>query len=466
MTNHVLARDRSHLVLDFAFLCNVIDLSHFELKMSVSTPGSYTLYFTEQISRRRVASTALIGFERNFSCWTRVGCHHVYSINKNPRLSRHNSTSNGSDNARSPLPNQESQTSKPNGTKVRTKPDYPPRPEKRPTHLLGRTKGLIRVAPASAHIPIDTSLPSLVFPDGTRVARPNAFRPPYLTERLARHLSIHINDPYVITRSIELFGSPRSAGWVANLTVGASRGTITNRTNEFLQALPWSHAGVKPFSDEAWAEHLVAKQNPRIRYGPDDHEFQEIKPVRLVVIFPSMALGYTIAPEHKSQLEFVRRTGHAQIDRFYSWDSHLIVVFASPAARRAILAAYAWWIRRKLLDAYEEDEKPDQPAFLPPVGAEELVVGGVKVEDDVHAALDWAKQVGWRPEYRIRPYQGRRKKNDHGEGWYDSEIETRLRIRNKRRELEERLQRERAERAERRGRKNEEARNVESETQA
>ncbi|KAF8749812.1 hypothetical protein RHS01_09801 [Rhizoctonia solani] len=437
MTNHVLARDRSHLVLDFAFLCNVIDLSHFELKMSY------------------IQSTKT----------------HVYQDT--------NSTSNGSDNARSPLPNQESQTSKPNGTKVRTKPDYPPRPEKRPTHLLGRTKGLIRVAPASAHIPIDTSLPSLVFPDGTRVARPNAFRPPYLTERLARHLSIHINDPYVITRSIELFGSPRSAGWVANLTVGASRGTITNRTNEFLQALPWSHAGVKPFSDEAWAEHLVAKQNPRIRYGPDDHEFQEIKP-------PSMALGYTIAPEHKSQLEFVRRTGHAQrlspsfpvsfgrqnyprpkrIDRFYSWDSHLIVVFASPAARRAILAAYAWWIRRKLLDAYEEDEKPDQPAFLPPVGAEELVVGGVKVEDDVHAALDWAKQVGWRPEYRIRPYQGRRKKNDHGEGWYDSEIETRLRIRNKRRELEERLQRERAERAERRGRKNEEARNVESETQA
>ncbi|QRW25518.1 hypothetical protein RhiXN_07467 [Rhizoctonia solani] len=435
-----MARDRSHLILDFAFLCNITDLSHFELKMSTDLQ---------------------------------------YSINKNPRLSRHNSTSNGSDNAGSPLPDQESQASKPNGTKVRTKPDYPPRPEKRPTHLLGRTKGLIRVAPASAHIPIDTSLPSLVFPDGTRVARPNAFRPPYLTERLARHLSIHINDPYVITRSIELFGSPRSAGWVANLTVGASRGTITNRTNEFLQALPWSHAGVKPFSDEAWAEHLVAKQNPRIRYGPDDHEFQEIKP-------PSMALGYTIAPEHKSQLEFVRRTGHAQrlspsfsrfvrqqnyprpkrIDRFYSWDSHLIVVFASPAARRAILAAYAWWIRRKLLDAYEEDEKPDQPAFLPPVGAEELVVGGVKVEDDVHAALDWAKQVGWRPEYRIRPYQGRRKKNDHGEGWYDSEIETRLRIRNKRRELEERLQRERAERAERRGRKNEEARNVESETQA
>ncbi|CAE6379517.1 unnamed protein product [Rhizoctonia solani] len=450
--------------------------------MSVSTPGSYTLYFTEQISRRRVASTALIGFERNFSCWTRVGCHHVHSINKNPRLSRHNSTSNGSDNAGSPLPDQESQASKPNGTKVRTKPDYPPRPEKRPTHLLGRTKGLIRVAPASAHIPIDTSLPSLVFPDGTRVARPNAFRPPYLTERLARHLSIHINDPYVITRSIELFGSPRSAGWVANLTVGASRGTITNRTNEFLQALPWSHAGVKPFSDEAWAEHLVAKQNPRIRYGPDDHEFQEIKPVYSPP-WPSdtpspqnISLSWSSSGErdmpsvypHRSPVSFGRQNypRPKRIDRFYSWDSHLIVVFASPAARRAILAAYAWWIRRKLLDAYEEDEKPDQPAFLPPVGAEELVVGGVKVEDDVHAALDWAKQVGWRPEYRIRPYQGRRKKNDHGEGWYDSEIETRLRIRNKRRELEERLQRERAERAERRGRKNEEARNVESETQA
>jgi hypothetical protein len=119
-------------------------------------------------------------------------------------------------------------------------------------------------------------------------------------------------------------------------------------------------------------------------------------------------------------------------------------------------------MRRKLLDAYEEDEKPSQPAMLPPVSAQELRLGGVPVGADEHSALHWAKQVGWRPEYRIRPYQGRRNKNDDGEGWYQTEVEIRLQIRNRRIKLRERL---REEQDKRRRRKVEERRDVESEGQ-
>ncbi|CAE6383893.1 unnamed protein product [Rhizoctonia solani] len=219
-------------------------------------------------------------------------------------------------------------------------------------------------------------------------------------------------------------------------------------------------------------------QNPRLRYGPDDYESQETEsisnppwpsdtpsPQNIGLSWSSSGERDTPStPAHRIFLPFGKQTypRPKRIDRFYTWDDHLIVIFASPAARRAVLAAYAWWMRHKLLDAHEENEEPVQSAVLPPVSAQELTLGGVPVGTDERAALDWAKQVGWRPEYRIRPYRGRRKKNDDGEGWYKTEIETRQRIRDRKRELEEGRWEEKGKR---RGRKIEEGQDVESEGQ-
>lgn len=100
------------------------------------------------------------------------------------------------------------------------------------------------------------------------------------------------------------------------------------------------------------------------------------------------------------------------------------------------MAAYAWWVRRKVVDAYREDDKPAKLMVLPPVSVEELTSGEVPVGAEEREALKWARDVGWRPEYRIRPYRGRRKKNDDGEGWYKTEIQTRQRVREVQRELE------------------------------
>ncbi|KAH7334951.1 hypothetical protein B0J17DRAFT_732850 [Rhizoctonia solani] len=365
----------------------------------------------------------------------------------------------------SPSSESKSRTSELADNKDRPKPTYPPRPEKRPIRLRGRIDGLVQVAPDSAHIPIDTSLPPLILPDGTPLRRPTAFRPPYLTEQFARHLSIHVNDPYVITRSIELFGSPWSSRWVANLTVGASRKTIANRTSNFLRVLPWHHSDVEPLTHAAWAEHLVATQSPRIRHGPDDLEAfpddEQItsppwpsdtpSPQDLGLSWSSSAERDTPYARHPQQRAYLPPGTQTfprpkRIDRFYPWDHHLIVVFASPAARRAVMAAYAWWVRRKVLDAYREQDTPGKLIGLPPVDVEELASGEVPVGNQEREALRWAREVGWRPEYRIRPYRGRRKKNDDGEGWYQTEIQTRERVRERKRELGDRARLEGAER--------------------
>ncbi|CAE6515357.1 unnamed protein product [Rhizoctonia solani] len=411
------------------------------------------------------ATNVTFGFERKLLCSTRVG----YNVQTKTlrTFTRQNSTTSDSDNTGSPPPGPKSRTSELADNKDRPKSAYPPRPEKRPIRLRGRIDGLVKVAPDSAHIPIDTSLPPLIFPDGTPLNRPNALRPPYLTEQLARHLSIHVNDPYMITRSIELFGSPRSSRWVANLTVGASRNTIANRTSNFLRALPWHHSHVKPLVDAAWAEHLDAMQSPRLRYGPDDMEYQDKEqvtnppwptdtpsPQDLGLSWSSSAerdVPYTRHPQQRAYLPPGKQTfpRPKRIDRFYPWDDHLIVVFASPAARRAVMAAYAWWMRLKVVDAYRERDLPEKPIVLPPVSVEELLSGEVPIGSQEREALSWARESGWRPEYRIRPYRGRRKKNDDGEGWYQTEMQTRKRVRERKRELGERARLE--EGAERRG---------------
>ncbi|CAE6533183.1 unnamed protein product [Rhizoctonia solani] len=327
---------------------------------------------------------------------------------------------------------------------------YPP-PEHQPIHLRGRIDGLVKIVPDNAHIPIITSLPPLIFPDGTPISRPTTLRPPYLTKELAKHLNMYVNDPYLITRSIELFGSPWSSGWVANLNVGMSRETIISRTTNFLSRLPWNHSLVEPLTDAAWAEHLIVMQNPRFRYGPDNVEAQYEEqttnplwpsdtpsPQNLGLSWSSSSERDTPRTVQPAHLSFGKQTypRPKRINRFYPWDHHLIVVFASPAARRAVMAAYAWWVRGELVKAYRYKDEPGQPVVLPPVGPHELALGNIPIESAEHEAMSWARKVGWRPEYRIRPYRGRRKKNDDGGGWYETEVQTRLRVRDRKRELE------------------------------
>ncbi|EUC62577.1 hypothetical protein RSOL_423530 [Rhizoctonia solani AG-3 Rhs1AP] len=334
---------------------------------------------------------------------------------------------------------------------------YPPKPETRAVRLRGRITGIINVAPDSAHIPINTSLPSLIFPDGTPIHRPTTFRPPYLTHQIAKHLDIYTNDPYMITRSIELFGSPWSAAWVANLSMGEStRETVVVWTNNFLRVLPWHHEQVQPLTDAAWAEHLLAMQNPRLQNGRDDSEYRDEQREQAInPLWPEdtpraqdLSLSWSSSTERDTP--FIRNPSHRaflppgrqtyprpkRIERFYAWDDHLILTFASPTARRAVLAAYAWWLRRKLVDAYRDKDKPGTPVVFPPVDLQELTLGEVLVGSEEREAMSWAREVGWRPEYRIRPYRGRRKKNDDGEGWYKTEIETRRRVRERKRALE------------------------------
>ncbi|CAE6480802.1 hypothetical protein ACGC1H_005256 [Rhizoctonia solani] len=261
----------------------------------------------------------------------------------------------------------------------------------------------------------------------------------------------------MITRSIELFGSPWSAEWVANLWPGVStKETVVVWTNNFLRALPWYHGPVRPLMDAAWAEHLIAMQNPRLQNGRDDVEYQDEQQEQVNnPPWPSdtpraQDLGLSWSSSTERDTPFIRNPAHRvflppgrqtfprpkRIDRFYAWDEHLILTFASPTARRAVLAAYAWWLRRKLVDAYHDKDEPGTPVVLPPVNLGELTLGEVPVGSEEREAMRWAREVGWRPEYRIRPYRGRRKKNDDGEGWYKTEIETRHRLRERKRALE------------------------------
>ncbi|KAJ1306240.1 hypothetical protein OPQ81_010945 [Rhizoctonia solani] len=410
-----------------------------------------------RVKMRRTVNLAFGNPARKLLGSTRVGCHNVRPEIVRP-FTRQKSTSSDSDTTGSPSPGLNSRTSGLTQHKTRSKSSrpisYPPRPETRPVRLRGRIEGLVNITPDSAHIPIDTSLPPLILPDGTPLNRPSNVRPPYLTQQLASHLNMHVNDPYMITRSIELFGSPWSSKWVANLTVNLSRETVIVKTTDFLSALPWHHTHVKPLTDAAWAEHLVAMQHPRLRNGPDDLEAQGNEEQTSNPPWPSdtpspqnLSLSWSSSSERDTsyirqsrriRLPFGKQTypRPKRVDRFYPWDKHLIVIFASPAARRAVMAAYAWWVRRKLVDAFHENDAPGQPVVLPPVGVQELTLGEVPIGADELEAMKWAKEVGWRPEYRIRPYQGRRKKNDNGEGWYETEIETRLKVRERKRELE------------------------------
>ncbi|KDN42372.1 hypothetical protein RSAG8_06863, partial [Rhizoctonia solani AG-8 WAC10335] len=286
----------------------------------------------------------------------------------------------------------------------------------------------------------------------------------------------------MITRSIELFGSPWSARWVANLKVGVdTRETVVGRTSDFLCALPWHHALVEPLTYEGDGRGRLRRQrgqstSSRCRIPDSDtgrtipstdtrDRNRHVKnpqwpsdtpaPQDLGLSWSSSAerdTSYTRNPSYRAYLPPGKQTfpRPKRIVRFYPWDSHLIVVLASPAARRAVMAAYAWWVRRKVVDAYNEKDEPGKPVVLPPVNLEELKSGGVPVESEEREAVSWASEVGWRPEYRIRPYRGRRNKNDDGEGWYETEIKTRKRFRERKRELErERLEVAESQRAKR-----------------
>jgi hypothetical protein len=79
------------------------------------------------------------------------------------------------------------------------------------------------------------------------------------------------------------------------------------------------------------------------------------------------------------------------------------------------------------LNAYWRDDEPCGPPELPPVGKVDL--GRLGYAKKVIKAMEWAEEVGWRPAYRMKPYKGRRWRNDDGGGWYETERSMRVRLR-------------------------------------
>lgn len=96
-----------------------------------------------------------------------------------------------------------------------------------------------------------------------------------------------------------------------------------------------------------------------------------------------------------------------RIARIKPDDRSLILVFASPTARRAVMTAYSYWIRRELGNAYEvrAEVREEAKGVLPPIKKSDFM--GLRV-DMMGEALRWAEEVGWRPDYRLRSHKGRR----------------------------------------------------------
>ncbi|KAG9105098.1 hypothetical protein FRC07_009633, partial [Ceratobasidium sp. 392] len=132
-------------------------------------------------------------------------------------------------------------------------------------HLLRRREPLAQVTPSPSPTQINTALASL----NTSSPHPNFPKPHYLSTKYARLIPAYAftrssPDPYILTRSIELFGSPGKTDWIAEMKERVAAVSVLDKVTGLLSRLEWMDRGVRGLKDTAWAEHLVAMQNPRL----------------------------------------------------------------------------------------------------------------------------------------------------------------------------------------------------------
>lgn len=176
-----------------------------------------------------------------------------------------------------------------------TRPSSPTdidRPRIPRVNLLPRPASLVKVVPDYHSLPISLSLPPLISPSNNSPKRiPTTFpRPPYLSPKYAHILPLNTDDPYLLTRCVEMFGLPGPTGWIRYLSPSLSKATIQERVNDFLGKLPWRHQGTIALKEAAWAEHLIAMQNPTLKGEAEKYELGGNTEVSLLCFTPMMLL--------------------------------------------------------------------------------------------------------------------------------------------------------------------------------
>ncbi|QRV98422.1 hypothetical protein RhiJN_26441 [Ceratobasidium sp. AG-Ba] len=304
---------------------------------------------------------------------------------------------------------------------------------KRPVHpqirLIGRGSGVANFTPDRSLVRLDTSVPSQsTYP-----------RPHYLTTEQARRIpeqafTASRVDGYILARTVELFGVPGETEWVMELNEKNAPGVLNERVNDYLSQLEWIKPPTRALKDAAWAEHLIAMQNPRMEGELDEYE-QSSAQVD-APSWPSSSssnadpglIWSTLGERDEPRATSSRTPAHLlgkhnfprpkRIIRLRAYSKSLVLVFASSNARRAIMGAYAAWIRQKLISAYQDRDASESllegapwKGVWPPIDGPEI--GGLRKEEaeyqPIQAALNWADKSGWRPACRIRPFVGLRR---------------------------------------------------------
>ncbi|KAG9078078.1 hypothetical protein FRC06_008547, partial [Ceratobasidium sp. 370] len=310
-------------------------------------------------------------------------------------------------------------------TKPKPKPKSErPKPKQRGfprVHLLNHRANLLKVIPSTTSIPLDTSLAS----PRSKPTLSTFPRPPYLSTKFARLIPAYAfarSSPelYIVTRSVELFGLPGQTDWVSELSERLAPGVVLDRVTDVLSRLEWTRKDVRSLKETAWAEHLVAMQNPRLGRGMDEDFDAPAWPPPTSAPTPGdpPSLSWSTSGERDEPLPVHTRFSgvptHAygkhtfprpkRIVRVRSYDKSLVLVLASPAARRAVLAAYAHWIRRGLGTAFKERDNKENKlgkgrGVWPPVNERE--VGGVHRRDQDYETLFGALER-WGDEWHPR----------------------------------------------------------------
>ncbi|KAG8767754.1 hypothetical protein FRC12_006064 [Ceratobasidium sp. 428] len=331
--------------------------------------------------------------------------------------------------------------------KSESNPKPKPKPRRYPrVHLLGRGQSSVQVTSTSTQIPINTTLATSFTPANSRFPKP-----PYLSTKYARFIPSHAftqssPDSYVLTRSVELFGLPGETDWIAKMKERAAAVSVRDKVTGLLSRLEWMDAGVRSLKNAAWAEHLAAMQNPRLEreleQDVDLPAWPSAEPApESLNLKPS--LSWSMSGERDRPSSYYTSSPHApaytfgnhnfprpkRIIRLRPYDKSLVLVFASPTARRAIIAAYAQWIRKELRTAFRDRDNQEKipnegRGVWPPIDQDEI--GGLRRGDsNYHTMLEvieWAGRVGWRPAFRIQPFQGARRWGDewHPRGRWSS----------------------------------------------
>ncbi|KAF8599874.1 hypothetical protein BDV93DRAFT_290131 [Ceratobasidium sp. AG-I] len=379
----------------------------------------------------------------------RDSCHHGLIFKRSYSQKKNSDASNANDEVpkqseSAPISASDSKVSRRSPRSTRPpSPTKIDRPRIPPVNLLPRTASLVKVVPDYYSLPINLSLPPLISPSNKSPTRiPTTFpRPPYLSPKYAHLLPLNTDDPYLLTRCVEMFGLPGPTRWIRYYSMVLSKATIQERVNDFLGKLPWRHQGTTALKEAAWAEHLIAMQNPTLKGEAEEYDLSgggEINAPSWPSAYasvspPTPAPGPSLSwsssgerdiPEPRSRppSSYIRDDEPSfgrqdfprprRIARLFPTDKSLVLVFASPTARRAIMTAYSYWLRRELREAYDlQVEVPDKAKnVLPPVEKSdfgELGIGKMDAE-----AIQWAEEAGWSPAVRLRHFNGGRARKD------------------------------------------------------